>query len=169
MEVNSAVAITAERWLTVHRHARAESASEQLRARGYRICVGHLSADAVPLHQIPRDEPTAYVFGSERHGVSSFWLEGADQRFLIPTTGFTGSLNLSVAAALVVYDRLRGEGGGPSAAGDLSEEEKAALRADWYGKLAHGNAELERTFRSFLNEPPGPAPVFPRDRNRKPS
>lgn len=169
VEVNSAVAIGAERWLTVHRHGSADVALAQLRSHGYRICVGHLSADATPLSELPRGEAAAYVFGSERHGVSPFWLERADQRFLIPTTGFTGSLNLSVAAALVIYDRLQDSHGGDTPAGDLSEAEKADLRADWYGKLARGNSRLDETYRSYLGDPPAPAPLFPRDRNPRPS
>jgi tRNA (guanosine-2'-O-)-methyltransferase len=169
VEVNPAVAIGAERWLTVHRHDSAEATLVHLRSHGYKIRVGHLSADATPLSELPRDEVAAYVFGSERHGVTSFWLEQADQRFLIPTTGFTGSLNLSVAAALVIYDRLRESRGGDPPGGDLSETEKAALRADWYGKLARGNARLDETYRSYLGDPPEPLPLFPRDRNPRPS
>lgn len=169
LEINSTVAIGAERWLTVHRHESAEVACAQLRTQGYRICVGHLSADAIPLPQVPRDEPAAYVFGSERYGVTSFWLEKADLRFLIPTSGFTGSLNLSVAAALVAYDRLLVRDANVPGPGDLSETEKADLRAAWYATLAHGNAELEKTFRSHLQSPPTPAAVFPLDRNQKQS
>ena len=165
IDINPEVTIEADRWLTIHRHAGAERALQHLRGRGYRICVSQLAADAVPLPELPRDARAAYVFGNERVGVSPLWLEQADARFVIPTSGFTGSLNLSVAVALTFYDRLHGAATPP--AGDLSAPEKAELRAAWYKHLAHGSEELERTFRDFAAEPPAPAPTFPRDRRTK--
>ena len=165
-EPNPDVALGAERWLTLHRHVSAAAGIAALRARGYRLYVGHLSADAIPLCELPRDQRAAYVFGSERTGVTPTWLDAADARFLIPTCGFTGSLNLSVAAALVVYDRLCVQAARAAATGDLSESEKVALRAVWYETLAHGSAALARDFAARLPDPPAPAPTFPIDRRK---
>lgn len=162
--INKDVAIGAQRWLTLHEHVGAPNAVRAMRAAGYRIYVSHLSADAKPLPALPRDERAAYVFGNERDGVSQAWLEHADGRFVIPTSGFTGSLNLSVAVALTVYDRILGRSA-VSFEGDLSEPERAELRAAWYERLAHGNAQLEETFRPYLANPPAAKRSFPRDRN----
>ena len=58
-DINPAVTIEADRWLTLDRHAGAERALQHLRARGYRICVSQLAADAVPLPELPRDRVPA--------------------------------------------------------------------------------------------------------------
>jgi tRNA (guanosine-2'-O-)-methyltransferase len=164
--VNPGVSLGAERWLTVHRHADAASALAALRARDFRIFVSDLCPEATPLPAIPRDLRAAYVFGNEQGGVSPLWLENADARFVIPTAGFTGSLNLSVAAALTIYDRLLGRSAAVFS-GDLTEAEKAALRAAWYSALAHGSRDLTGAFRPFVEDPPPPESIFPRDRRRR--
>lgn len=165
-DLNPAVTLGAERWLTLHRHDDAVSAIAALRARGYRLCVGQLATDATPLFDLPRDVRAAYVIGNERTGVSRAWLDAADARFLIPTSGFTGSLNLSVAAALVVYDRVCVRAATAPGTGDLADTEKAALRTAWYRTLAHGSAALTRAFAAHAQDPPAPAPTFPVDRSK---
>ncbi len=163
--VNKDVAIGAQKWLTLHEHENAASAIRALRQGAYQIYVSHLSADAIPLPELARPERAAYVFGNERDGVSPDWIEHSDTRFLIPTSGFTGSLNLSVAVALTLYDRLRLHAATDIEAGNLSERERAELRATWYKRLAHGSADLEQTYARYLNDPPTARPSFPNDRN----
>lgn len=163
--VNKDVSLGAQQWLTLHRHVGAENAVSALRATGYRIFVSHLCADAVPLPELPRDARAAYVFGNERDGISPTWLENADARFVIPTSGFTGSLNLSVAAALTVYDRMLNPAANGVVDGDLDDDERAQLRATWYERLAHGSARLEQEFARHLANPPAARPSFPVDRN----
>ena len=92
----------------------------------------------------------------------------ADATFLIPTSGFSGSLNLSVAVALVLYDRLLGRRGAALPEGDLDETEKAALRAAWYQQLAHGNPGREREYETYLDSPVAPRPCFGVDRRKVP-
>jgi hypothetical protein len=43
------------------------------------------------------------MFGNERRGVSKEAVAAADGSIVIPTSGFAQSLNISVAAALVLY------------------------------------------------------------------
>lgn len=162
-ELNTDVTQSAHLWLTVQRHFGTANAIRALRSSGHKLYVGHVSATAVPLPQLPRDVRAAYVFGNEHSGVTSTWLDNADAVFVIPTTGFIGSLNLSVAAALVIYDRLLGRPGAELPPGDLDEEAKAVLRAEWYEKLAHGSRALADRYRAFLQSPPPPESGMPRD------
>lgn len=64
--------------------------------------------------------------GREAEGVTEEFLEAADARIYLPLFGFTESLNLSVATALVMqrlFDLC------PDARGNLTASEKAALRS----------------------------------------
>jgi TrmH family RNA methyltransferase len=51
--------------------------------------------------------PSAIVVGTEDEGLSDFWLDNADQKVLIPMRGRVNSLNVSIAAALLVYEAVR--------------------------------------------------------------
>lgn len=43
----------------------------------------------------------------------------------------------------------------PEARGDLSEERKAAVRQDWYAKLARNEAQ-KSAFLAYVDSPPAP-------------
>lgn len=51
--------------------------------------------------------PLAIVMGSEGKGVSQSMLELADEKVAIPMAGEIGSLNVSIAAAVLLYESLR--------------------------------------------------------------
>ncbi len=118
----------ADKWLDVFRWKSTAACAVDLKARGYKIYATHLDA-AVPIGSVDWSEPAAIVFGNEKDGVSEEMLALADGRIVIPMLGFVQSFNISVAAAIALYhvcqDRSRRFG----RHGDLSEEEKRALRA----------------------------------------
>lgn len=51
--------------------------------------------------------PCAIVLGAEDKGVSRFWLENSAQNIIIPMHGRVDSMNVSVSAAIVVFEALR--------------------------------------------------------------
>lgn len=51
--------------------------------------------------------PTAIVVGAEHAGVSDDWLSAADVQVSLPMVGTVNSLNVSVAAGVLLYDALR--------------------------------------------------------------
>ncbi|MCS6774023.1 MAG: RNA methyltransferase [Thermoflexales bacterium] len=51
--------------------------------------------------------PCAILVGEERYGLSAFWLRQADAAVRIPMMGRVNSLNVSVSAALVLYEAVR--------------------------------------------------------------
>ena len=51
--------------------------------------------------------PTAIVMGSEEDGISPEYLKRADARVRIPLVGQIGSLNVSVATGIILYEVLR--------------------------------------------------------------
>ena len=57
--------------------------------------------------QVNLNTPLAIVVGSEEDGISAAILEIADERVKIPVLGKIESLNVSVAAALMIYEAVR--------------------------------------------------------------
>ncbi|WMJ72474.1 23S rRNA (guanosine(2251)-2'-O)-methyltransferase RlmB [Cytophagaceae bacterium ABcell3] len=51
--------------------------------------------------------PVAIVMGSEEDGISPEYLKKADKKVRIPMTGKVGSLNVSVAAGMILYEVVR--------------------------------------------------------------
>lgn len=51
--------------------------------------------------------PLAIVLGSEKKGLSSFWQGNADEQMYIPMRGKADSLNVSVAAAILLFEARR--------------------------------------------------------------
>ena len=51
--------------------------------------------------------PTAIVMGSEENGITSDILKMSDMRVSLPMAGEIASLNVGVAAGMVLYERLR--------------------------------------------------------------
>jgi tRNA G18 (ribose-2'-O)-methylase SpoU len=62
---------------------------------------------AVPLAEVRFEESDLIVFGSEVDGIPQDVLETCNLRTTIPQAGITQSLNLAVAAGIVLYEYLR--------------------------------------------------------------
>jgi len=81
-----------------------------LRENKVRSCAAALTPDAVTYHTVDMSGPTAIVLGSEADGLSDAWLSGADVRMVIPMRGSIDSMNVSNAAAVLVFEALRQRG-----------------------------------------------------------
>jgi tRNA G18 (ribose-2'-O)-methylase SpoU len=66
---------------------------------------------AIPLWQLPRSDRMMYIFGSEGHGLSRHTLKLCDAVCAIPMSGDVPSLNVAVASAVVLYEKMRGANG----------------------------------------------------------
>ncbi len=53
---------------------------------------------------------TAFVFGAEDTGLTKFWRDAADEIIKIPMLGHNDSLNVSVSAAVLLYEAIRQRG-----------------------------------------------------------
>ena len=51
--------------------------------------------------------PVAILLGSDAQGLSDFWLENATEQVIIPMRGSIDSMNVSNAAAILIYEALR--------------------------------------------------------------
>lgn len=89
---------------------------------------------AEDLGDVPVDRPLCLVFGNEQAGLSPRARAACDLRFRIPLAGMAESLNLSVAAGIALYALLARRRAALGAAGDLSADQLADLRARWYAK-----------------------------------
>lgn len=59
------------------------------------------------MYDVDMSIPTAIIMGSEEDGISEAYLKLSDKKVKIPMLGKTESLNVSVAAGLIVYEAVR--------------------------------------------------------------
>ena len=77
-----------------------------LRHHGLRVVVATPEADEACWRADLRG-PTAIVVGNERYGVTDSWLDAADETVAIPMPGPADSLNVAVAAGVVLFEAAR--------------------------------------------------------------
>jgi len=58
-------------------------------------------------HTIDYRHPSAIVVGTEADGLSQRWLKASTQNIIIPMEGIADSLNVSISAAVVVFEAKR--------------------------------------------------------------
>ncbi|MGV8913834.1 MAG: TrmH family RNA methyltransferase [Kaistella sp.] len=94
----------AETWVEVERLPHHIDSLKQIKKRGYKIVAVSPEKNATLLPDFEISEPIALVFGTEAEGVTEEILNFADETLAIPMYGFTRSFNVSVAAAICVYE-----------------------------------------------------------------
>lgn len=78
-----------------------------LRLNKIKIYTAVLMAHAKPHYQADYKQPCAIVVGSEAKGLSQVWLEHHDEDIIIPISGGVDSLNVSAAAAVILFEAVR--------------------------------------------------------------
>ncbi len=86
--------------------ASSEDAARWLKCQGIRIVTAEPAADVVYADSDLAGS-VAIVVGAEDKGVSLVWKREADTRVRIPMLGRNDSLNVSVAAAILLYEAVR--------------------------------------------------------------
>lgn len=74
--------------------------------KGIQILTAQLQ-DSKLYYDTPMTGPTAIVMGTEATGLTDQWREAADAHIRIPMLGQLDSLNVSVSAAILLYEAVR--------------------------------------------------------------
>ncbi|MFU2511198.1 tRNA (guanosine(18)-2'-O)-methyltransferase TrmH [Pseudoalteromonas sp. ASV78] len=93
-------------WIATHLHKDIDSAVAMMRQHNPKVQVlaTNLCPDAVDYRDIDYTLPTAIIVGQEKTGISPQALAHADKNIIIPMQGMAQSLNVSVAAALILFE-----------------------------------------------------------------
>ncbi len=83
-----------------------EACIDYLKRHGLRILTAQLQ-DSTPYYAQDLRQPTALVFGTESTGLTPAWREAADAHIRIPMHGTADSLNVSVSAAILLFEAER--------------------------------------------------------------
>ncbi|HHO57650.1 MAG TPA: tRNA (guanine-N2)-dimethyltransferase, partial [Oceanithermus profundus] len=78
-----------------------------LKERGFTVYAANLSERALDYREVDYTRPAAVLLGAEKWGVSPRAAELADADVIIPMMGMVQSLNVSVAAAVILFEAQR--------------------------------------------------------------
>lgn len=148
-DINPDIVVGSSKWLDIKKYNvddfNTPEAYDELHRRGYRIVATCPNIDAYTPDTLPLDRPIALAFGTEKTGLTDYAIEHADMCVRIPMYGFTESFNISVSAALLMYQltqRLHGS----SIGWHLSEDERKEILLDWTRKTIQRVSTYERKF-----------------------
>jgi TrmH family RNA methyltransferase len=89
--------------------ATSEDTIQWLKKNGISIYCTYLKASK-QYHLVDYKIPSAIVMGTESTGLSDLWVERSDANIIIPMHGKIDSMNVSTAAAVVVFEAKRQRG-----------------------------------------------------------
>ncbi len=140
------VSMGTHNWLTLHRYNEPKADNiatcfTELKKQGYTILATTPHENNQNLNEITITDKTALVFGTERKGISNRVKELADGFVKIPMFGFSESFNISVSAAICLYD-LRTRLEKSSVDWKLDEESQNELKFDWLKKTIKASDHL---------------------------
>lgn len=136
-EVHKDISMGADKWLNLHRYPHAEGnvkrCIDDLHAQGYKVVATLPDEKKTTINDLPINEKTAFLFGTELTGLSEDAIRYADCNALIPMYGFTESFNISNSAAIILSnfsERMRHS----QIDWRLSPEEEKEIYFDWLQK-----------------------------------
>jgi TrmH family RNA methyltransferase len=86
--------------------ATSEETIDWLKKNQIQIFCTYLKASR-PYHEVDYKKPSAIVMGTEATGLSDIWVKNSDANIIIPMQGKIDSMNVSNAAAVVVFEAMR--------------------------------------------------------------
>lgn len=132
------IARGAGRWIDMYNYSERETPLADcingLKERGFRIAALTPDADSYSIFDVPLEQPTALIFGTEWEGISDTAREMADVCVRIPMVGFTGSFNVSVSAALTLQ-ALRHRLETSDLNWKLTEKEQIDVKINWSERI----------------------------------
>lgn len=106
-ELRSKSAASAAKWLNIKKWDSVSKLAAYLKKKKFKIAVTKLTGSSIDPAAADLAAPVAIVIGNEHDGVSDQLAKKADLNLVIPMVGFVQSFNVSVAAALLLYEAFR--------------------------------------------------------------
>ncbi|PIV58663.1 MAG: TrmH family RNA methyltransferase [Bacteroidetes bacterium CG02_land_8_20_14_3_00_31_25] len=142
---NNEISLGASNWLTINSQLKnkdSKSVITHLKKSGYRIIATMPDSKAISINELNLEKgKIAFIFGTEKLGLSKEAISLADEYVKIPMYGFTESFNVSVSAAIIlsnIIERLKKS----KINWQLSDIEKDGTLLDWLKNSIKSSEEI---------------------------
>jgi tRNA (guanosine-2'-O-)-methyltransferase len=147
--VSKNIAKGSQKWLSFHNYKKETNNTiaclNSLKGKGYQLIATSPHHNSCLLHDFDITKKSAFIFGVEKTGVSKEVIKNADGILKIPMAGFTESLNISVAAAIILENltyKLRTS----SINWNLTHKEEEELYTQWLEKTIKNVGKIKEHF-----------------------
>ncbi len=149
--LNPKVVMGASKWIDLHKYNEKENNTldciNTLKNNGYKVYATTPHTNDCLIEDLPLDNKVALMFGTEMTGLSNVAMTNVDGYVKIPMYGFTESLNISVSAAITLYElskRLKQS----NINWQLNQDEQTELLINWSKKVVKSSELIEKEFLS---------------------
>jgi len=151
--VNPDIALGSSQWLDIKKYSHSENNTkyciENLKNLGYQVYATTPHKNDCLINDLNIENKVALIFGTEADGLSETALDLADGFVKIPMFGFTESFNISVSAAICMFNltqRLRES----KVNWKLSQSEEVDIKLNWLKQTIKSSESLEKKFLANL-------------------
>lgn len=143
--INRKISKGALDWLDIEHSHSIQNTLLTLKTKGFEIAVTDFTPNAIAVYDYKPTRPVAVLMGTELTGISDEARAMADVSLVVPMRGFTQSLNVSVAAGIVL-SQLTPATRELCGAFPYSEEEKLDALLHWSKNAIYWSDTIIRDF-----------------------
>ena len=96
-----------QKWVKLNNHETTISAVSELKKKGFKLYGTTLNERSTDYRNFDYSENTCFVLGAEKWGLSDQLISKVDESIFIPMSGMVQSLNVSVAASILLFEAIR--------------------------------------------------------------
>ena len=123
-----------QKWVKLKNHETTISAISDLRNKGFKLYGTSLSEKSIDYRDFDYTANACFVLGAEKWGLSEELISRVDEQIFIPMSGMVQSLNVSVAASILLFEAIRqreNKGLLPSKGEGLTTQEYQKTLFEW--------------------------------------
>ena len=96
-----------QKWIKLNTHENIISAVSELKNKGFKLYGTSLNNQSVDFRNFDYSKNVCFVLGAEKWGLSDELISKVDESIFIPMRGMVQSLNVSVAASILLFEAIR--------------------------------------------------------------
>ena len=96
-----------QKWVKLNNHSSSVDAAKLLKKKGFKLFGTTLNKKSIDYRKLDFTQNTCLVLGAEKWGLSEDLIAEVDECIYIPMYGMVQSLNVSVAASILLFEAIR--------------------------------------------------------------
>ena len=96
-----------QKWVKLNNHSSSIDAAKTLKEKGFKLFGTILKEESTDYRKLDFTQNTCFVLGAEKWGLSKDLIGEVDECIYIPMYGMVQSLNVSVAASILLFEAIR--------------------------------------------------------------
>ena len=96
-----------QKWVKLNNHSSSIDAAKKLKKKGFKLFGTTLNKKSIDYRKLDFTQNTCFILGAEKWGLSEDLISEVDECIYIPMYGMVQSLNVSVAASILLFEAIR--------------------------------------------------------------